>query len=59
MNVYQELEEKVRARDVRVTERLELLRALQLEGIEHLAILMVKHGRAMEEAAKKVREVLR
>ncbi len=60
MNAYEDLEEKVRARGVRVEERLEILRTLQkFGGGEELATMVDEHERAIEEAAKKVREVIR
>ncbi len=60
MNAYEDLEEKVKARGVRVEERLEILRALQkFGGGEELAAKVDQHERAIEEAAKKVREVIR
>lgn len=60
MNAYQDLEEKVKARGVRVEERLEILRTLQkFGGGEELAALVDQHERAIETAAKKVREVIR
>ena len=60
MNAYDDLEEKVKARDVRVEERLEILRTLQtFRGGEELATMVDQHERAIEEAARKVREVIR
>jgi hypothetical protein len=60
MNAYQDLEEKVKARGVRVEERLEILRRLRkFGGGEELATLVDQHGRAIENAAKKVRDVIR
>ena len=60
MNAHQDLEEKVKARGVRVEERLEILRTLQkFGGGEELAGLVDQHERAIETAAKKVREVIR
>ena len=60
MNAYEDLEEKVKARGVRVEERLEILRTLQKFGIgEELAAIVDQHERAIEEAAKKVRAVIR
>lgn len=60
MDAYEALEERVKARGERVIERLELLRTLrQLDGAEQLAALVDRHERSIEEAAKKVREVLR
>ena len=60
MNAYEDLEEKVRARGVRVEERLEILRTLQkFGGGEELAAMVDQHERAIETAAKKVREVIR
>ncbi len=59
MNAYEDLEEKVKARGVRVEERLEILRTLQkFNGGEELATLVDQHERAIETAAKKVREVI-
>ncbi len=60
MNAYEDLEEKVKARGVRVEERLEILRTLQkFGGGEELAAMVDQHERAIEMAAKKVREVIR
>ncbi len=60
MNAYEDLEEKVKARGVRVEARLEILRALQkFGGGEDLATMVDQHERAIETAAKKVREVIR
>ena len=60
MNAYEDLEEKVKARGVRIEERLEILRTLQKFGAgEELATMVDQHERAIEEAAKKVREVIR
>ena len=60
MNAYEDLEEKVKARGVRIEERLEILRTLQKSGSgEELATLVDEHERAIENAAKKVREVIR
>ena len=58
MNAYEDLEARVKARGVRVEARLEILRTLQkFGGAEHLADLVDEHERAIEKAAKKVREV--
>ncbi len=60
MNAYEDLEDKVKTRGVRVEERLEILRTLQkFGGGEELATLVDQHERAIEEAAKKVREGIR
>ena len=60
MNAYDDLEEKVKARGVRVEERLEILRTLQkFDGGGELAAMVDRHERAIEEAAKKIREVIR
>jgi hypothetical protein len=60
LNAYEDLEEKVKARGVRVEERLDILRALQkFGGGEELAAMVDRHERAIENAAKKVREVIR
>ena len=60
MNAYPDLEEKVKARGVRVAERLEILRILQeLDGPEQLAARVEEHERAMETAARKAREGVR
>ena len=60
MNAYEDLEEKVKLRGVRVDERLEILRTLQrFDGGEQLAAMVEEHERAIEKAAKKVREVIR
>jgi len=60
MNAYEDLEEQVKARGVRVEERLEILRTLQkFDGGEQLAGMVDEHERAIEKAAKKVRELMR
>lgn len=60
MNAYEDLEEKVKARSVRIEERLDILRTLQkFGGGEELAAMVDQHERAIEEAAKKVRKVIR
>ncbi len=60
MTAYEDLEEKVKTRDVRVDERLEILRTLQkFGGDEELAAMVDQHERAIERAAKKVREMIR
>ncbi len=60
MNAHEDLEEKVKARGVRVEERLEILRTLQkFGGDEELAAMVDQDERAIEEAAKKVRKVIR
>ena len=60
MDVYEDLEEGVKAQGVRVAERLELIRILrQLEGALDLAGMVDSHDRSIEEAAKKVWQVLR
>ena len=60
MNAYEDLEEKVKARGVRIEERLEILRTLQkFGGGEELAATVDEHERAIENAAKKAREVIR
>ncbi len=60
MNAYEDLEEKVKARGVRVEERLEILRTLQkFDGGEVLAAMVDRHEGSIETAAKKVREVIR
>jgi len=60
MDVHEDLEERVKARGVRVAERLELLRLLrQHQGVEQLADLVTQHECSIEEAAKKVQEVIR
>ncbi len=60
MNAHQDLEAKVRARGVRVEERLAILARLQLfEGGDQLAELLEEHERAIEEAAKKVQTAIR
>ena len=60
MNAYQDLEEKVKARGVRVDKRLAILRILQkFGGGEELATMVDQHERAIEEAARKVREIIR
>jgi len=60
MNAYEDLEEKVKARGVRVEERLDILRALEkFDGGGELTAMVDQHERAIEEAAKKVREVIR
>ncbi len=60
MDVYEDLAEGVKAQGVRVAERLELLRILrQLEGALELTGLVDRHERSIEEAARKVWQVLR
>ncbi len=60
MNAYEDIEEKVKARGVRVEARLEILRALQkFDGSGQLATMVDEHERAIERAAKRVREVIR
>lgn len=60
MNAYEDLEAKVKARGVRVVERLALLAQLQqFDGGEQLAELLDQHERRIEEAATKVRKVIR
>ncbi len=60
MDAYEDLEEKVKARGVRVEERLEILRTLQkFGGGGQLTDMVDQHERAIGEAAKKVREVIR
>ncbi len=60
MDAYEDLDEKVKARGVRVEERLEILRTLQkFGGAEQLADRVDAHERAIEAAAKKVRELIR
>ena len=60
MNAYEDLEEKVKARGVRVAERLTILRTLQkFDGGEQLAAMVDEHERSIEKAAKKVRKVIR
>ena len=62
MDVIQELEERVRARGVRVEERLRILRALadaQQEQEQSLEAQLESHERAIREAARRVRAVTR
>jgi predicted HAD superfamily Cof-like phosphohydrolase len=60
MNAYEDLEEKVKMRGVRVEERLEVLRTLQkFDGGEQLAAMVDAHERSIEKAAKKVQEMIR
>lgn len=60
MNAYEDLEEKVKARGVRVVERLALLAKLQqFDGVEQLTEMLDQHERCIEEAATKVRKVIR
>ncbi|MDX2312500.1 MAG: hypothetical protein QNL90_00365 [Gammaproteobacteria bacterium] len=60
MNAYEDLEEKVKTRGVRVEVRLEILRKLQkFEGAGQLASILDEHERAIEKAAKKVRALIR
>jgi len=60
LNAYEDLEEMVKARGVRVAERLEILATLQqLDGGAQLAEAVERHEHSIEEAARKVREVLR
>ena len=59
MNAYEDLEEKAKARGVRVEERLEILRTLQkVGGGEELAAMVDEHERSIEKAAKKFRDVI-
>ena len=60
MDTYEDLEEKAKARGIRVEQRLNILRALQkFNGSEQLTALVDEHERCIEEAARKVREVMR
>jgi len=60
LNAYEDLEAKVRARGVRVEERLAILAKLQrFDGGEQLAEALDQHERSIEEAAAKVRKVIR
>ena len=60
MNAYEDIEEKVKARGVRVEARLEVLQVLQkFDGGGQLATMVDEHERAIERAAKRVREVIR
>jgi len=60
MNAYEDLEEKVKARGVRIDERLEILRKLQkFDGGELLAAMVDERERSIERAAKKIRELIR
>ena len=60
MNAFEDLEEKVRTRGVRVEERLEILRTLQnFDGGEQLTAMVDEQERSIEKAARKVREVIR
>jgi hypothetical protein len=60
MNAYQDIEEKVKARGVRVEARLEILRTLQkFDGGGQLAAMVDEHERAIEMAVRKVREMIR
>jgi hypothetical protein len=60
VNAYEDLEEKVKTRGVRVEVRLEILRKLQkFEGGGQLASILDEHERAIEKAAKKVRALIR
>ena len=60
MNTYEDLEQRVKAQGVRVEQRLNILRTLQkYNGGEQLTALVEEHERAIEEAARQVREVMR
>jgi hypothetical protein len=60
MTTFEELEERVRARGVRVEQRLRILAILQRpDGAERLAAQLDEHERAIEQAARKVRAVVR
>ena len=60
MNAYEDLKRQVRVRGVRVEERLEILRTLQkYDGGEQLVAIVDEHESAIEEAARKVRELIR
>ena len=60
LNAYEDLEAKVRARGVRVEERLAILQKLQqFGGDEELAEMLDRYERSIEQAAKKVRGMLR
>jgi hypothetical protein len=60
VNAYEDLEEKVKTRGVRVEVRLEILRKLQkFDGGGQLASILDEHERAIEKAAKKVRALIR
>lgn len=60
MNVYDDMENAVNERGVRVTERLKLLALLrQHQGDQKLPDLLAKHERSIEEASNKVQEVIR
>ena len=60
MDVYGDLEERVKASGESVAERLELLRILRRPGgAEELAALVEKHDSAIEAAARRVMDVLR
>ena len=58
MNTYERLESEVKARGVRVAERLEIIRMLQSHDGTELVQTADKHQRAIQSAAKKVREAL-
>jgi hypothetical protein len=60
LNAYEDLEEKVKSRGVRVEARLEILRMLKkFDGVEQLAAMVDEHERAIEGAARQVREMVR
>ncbi len=60
MTAYENLEEKVKMRGVRVEGRLEVLRTLQkYGGGEELATIVDEHERSIANAAKKAREAIR
>ena len=60
MSIYEDLEQRVKAQGVRVEQRLNILRTLQkYKGGEQLIALVEEHERAIEDAARKVREVMR
>lgn len=60
MDAYQDLEERVKARGVRVAERLAILEKLrQFDGGEQLAETVDQFEDSIEEAARKVLQVIR
>lgn len=60
MSAYEDLEQRIRARGVRVEQRLKVLKMLQQpDGAERLAAELDEHERAIEQAARKVRAVVR
>jgi hypothetical protein len=60
MTTFADLEQRIRARGVRVELRLRILAILQRpDGAERLAAKLDEHEHAIERAARKVRAVVR